>query len=61
MSKLAMSVCVPCRRYSNSCRSTLPGLGGKEGAILSRACTPVISSIDTVRVAPSGEVVAALW
>jgi hypothetical protein len=39
----------------------LPGLGGKEGAILSRACTPVISSIDTVRVAPSGEVVAALW
>jgi hypothetical protein len=39
----------------------LPGLGGKDGAILSSACTPVISSIDTVRVGTSGKAAVAFW
>ena len=30
-SKAAIRVCVPCRRYSNSCRSTLPGRMGRSG------------------------------
>ena len=48
-SKAAIRVCVPCRRYSNSCRSTLPGRMGRSGDTLSSAWMPVISSIDTVR------------
>ena len=36
---------VPCRIYSNSRRSTLPGTIGRPGCFRSRACTPVISSV----------------
>src|SRR5262249_33718501 len=36
-SKTAICVCVPWRRYSNSHRSTLPGLIGKPGAMRSSA------------------------
>jgi hypothetical protein len=52
-------VWAPWRRYSNSCRSMCPGLIGKDGTIFSRACTPDISSIDTVRVGALAERVAA--
>src|SRR5438876_1384723 len=48
-SKLTMNDSVPWRMYSNSRRSTLPGLSGKPGAARSRAWTPVISSVLIVR------------
>ena len=37
------------RLYSYSRRSILPGFIGRPGATRSSACTPLISSIDTVR------------
>lgn len=48
-SKAAIRVCVPCRRYSNSRRSTLPGRIGRPGAMRSNAWMPVISSTERVR------------
>ena len=48
-SRWAISACVPWRIYSNSRRSTLPGLIGREGAMRSSAWMPVISSTETVR------------
>ena len=36
-SKAAIRVCVPWRRYSNSRRSTLPGIIGSPGAMRSKA------------------------
>ena len=48
-SRLRMTVHVPCRMYSNSRRSTLPGASGKPGCLRSSAWMPVSSSVVTMR------------
>ncbi len=48
-SRLKMKLQVPCRTYSNSMRSTLPGSIGKAGHLRSKACTPVSSSVLIIR------------
>ena len=48
-SRLRMKLRVPWRMYSNSRRSTVPGVSGRFGAVRSRAWTPVISSVLSTR------------
>lgn len=45
--KFAVRHKVPCRSYSNSRRSINPGRAGLVGAVRSRACIPVFSSVLT--------------
>lgn len=44
---VAIRAWVPCRRYSNSRRSSLPGAAGGSGWTRSRAWMPVFSSVPT--------------
>ena len=59
-SKNPMRLVVPWRIYSNSILAHWPGNGSLSGYLCSSACTPVISSVETM-CAPSRLCSWALW
>jgi len=60
-SRLRMKVAVPWRTYANARRSTWPGARGRPGGVRSSACTPVNSSLLTIRAPAAARAGAAAY